>query len=434
MNPRPCLSLLLLLGLGCADPATPDVPQDAAPDLETDGTADLSEDVAPDMASDLEADTSEDLDASKDALFALPPKPWSITEPGPYTVGYRTDTLTYNARPFGKERTLRLAIWYPSRSAPQGRYARYLGVLTRRGADGDAPVYEGIPVAPDGPYPVLIFSHGNAGVAEQNYFMTEFFASHGFVVLSPDHTENTFADNKGAINLASALERPQDMSALLDWAYALPQEDPLHGALNQDVVMSGHSFGGLTTLENSGASIPVEDLYQEACVDTMELDPSLCQLFGDADVQQMVKQGFEDGRIKVALPQTPASGALFRQGTSEITIPTMMFTGALDRSTPNSADGDPLFAAMSPGPHRRVDLERGGHFTFSNMCALIGNLEIASNDGCGPGFIEPELAYLIINHYAMAFVRRHLFGDTAHDALLDGTQMPYDADVNFSRK
>lgn len=423
----PCLLLLSLIA--CTEAPEPALVEDATPDADP-TPVDMTEDVPEeDAALDLHVDLVDD------GLFALPERPWPITETGPYTVGYRTDELTYRAQPFGKQRTLRLAIWYPSRSAPQGRYARYLGLLTRRGNDGTAPVYEGIPVAPDGPYPVLIFSHGNSGVAEQNYFMTEFFTSHGFVVISPDHTENTFRDTQGAINFASALDRPQDMSAVLDWAYALPEGDPLHGALSQDVVMSGHSFGGLTTLANVGATIPVEDLYQEACVDSMGgLDETLCRLFGDDDVQAMVKEGFLDERIKVALPQTPASGALFREGTGEIAIPTLMFTGALDRSTPNVADGDPLFAAMAPGPHRRADFKTGGHFTFSNMCSLIGNLEIAANDGCGAGFIAPERAYLIINHYAMAFVRRHLFGDTSHDALLDGQETPYAADVDYTRK
>ena len=43
----------------------------------------------------------------------------------------------------------------------------------------------------DGPYPLIVFSHGNGGLGVQSFFLTEYLASHGYVVVCPDHTGNS---------------------------------------------------------------------------------------------------------------------------------------------------------------------------------------------------------------------------------------------------
>ena len=39
----------------------------------------------------------------------------------------------------------------------------------------------------DGPYPVVFFSHGSGGIRMQSTYLTVALASHGYVVVSPDH-------------------------------------------------------------------------------------------------------------------------------------------------------------------------------------------------------------------------------------------------------
>ena len=42
-----------------------------------------------------------------------------------------------------------------------------------------------------GPWPIILFSHGNQGIKEQSFFLTEHLASHGYLVVAPDHQYNT---------------------------------------------------------------------------------------------------------------------------------------------------------------------------------------------------------------------------------------------------
>ena len=49
------------------------------------------------------------------------------------------------------------------------------------------------------------------------------------------------------------VQRPQDVSALLDWLYARPADDPLRGRLNDDVALAGHSYGGWNVFATVGA-------------------------------------------------------------------------------------------------------------------------------------------------------------------------------------
>ena len=76
----------------------------------------------------------------------------------------------------------------------------------------------------DGRYPLVIFSHGNGGTRNQNTFWCDYLASHGYIVVSPDHTGNarfTIIDGaivrgSGAERTHSGEDRPKDMSRLLD--------------------------------------------------------------------------------------------------------------------------------------------------------------------------------------------------------------------------
>lgn len=362
-------------------------------------------------------------DGGTDPGDHLPPEPWDVTERGPYNVSYIRDRLTYTPRGEGEEpRTLDLAIWYPT-LAQSGAKARYLGVWNR------APVFANSEPAHDRPMPVLVFSHGNSSIAEQSFFMTEFFASHGWLVIAPSHKNNTVFDNLGAINVASGVHRPQDISATIDFLESLPQGHRVYGLPSEDIVLSGHSFGGYTTLANSGATFDVDTLLAQCA--SGEISSRNCSVFGSAQLD-VFREGFLDSRVKVSIPKTPAGAQLF--SLAPIAIPTLLWTGGLDATLPNEEEGDPIWEGLVGSQHRRIDLTTAGHFTFSNMCELFGAAvpEVA-DDGCDENFIPYEEAFPIINAYSLAFARHHLFGDDTHLDLLDGSRLLTEAMV-ISRK
>lgn len=408
------LILALFLAAGCG----PAEHSDADADTGVDAGVDVSTDAGTDSTADGESDTGPQ----------IPDRPWPVDEPGPYEVGYTEREITYNPRGQDEPRTLRVAIWYPSFVGEQGeyQYAVYFDVFRR------TEVLAEVPVAVDEPMPMLVFSHGNAALAEQSYFMTENYASHGWVVASPDHTGNTVRDTEGSINLESAVFRPQDLSAVMDDMLALPEDHMLSGLVDgEHIAVSGHSFGAVTTLMIAGSGFKVDYLI-EGC-DNGEIDPDYCQMLENPDYIDVFRDGFYDDRIDVAMPQAPGGYVAFQDGLAQIDVPTLLFTGGMDATLPNEEEGDPIWAAMEGSQHMRINLPKAGHFTFSNMCDWFSSVDQIENDGCSEEFIEPSLAYDIINAYTLAWSRYHLFGDESVADLVTGQQMPW-SEVEISRK
>lgn len=379
-----------------------------------------------DAGGDVRADAGDvlDPDATADTSPTLPDRPWPVDEVGPYNVGFLETQVTYEADGTDEPRILRLAVWYPTFDT-EGERGVYYNLFPR------PEVTTGATVALEEPAPLLVFSHGNSSLAEQSFFMTEFFASHGWIVASPDHTGNTLRDTQGAIDLTAAVFRPQDISAVIDFMLDLPQDSPLQGLVSSEhIAMSGHSFGGFTTLASSGGEFAVDELVAEC-----EQEPSdFCEIFdGNPEWQDLFRAGFYDDRIKVAIPQAPGGYAAFKDGLASIQTPTLLFTGGMDRTLPNEEEGDPIWQAMQGSQHIRIDLPRGGHFTFSNMCTMLSGIEQIDNDGCNEEFIAPEEAFDIINAYSLAFARYHLFDDDSVVDLLEGNISPF-SDMEMSHK
>jgi predicted dienelactone hydrolase len=253
------------------------------------------------------------------------PAPWRSTRPAPHRVGYRQTEITY--QPIGSEapRTLRLALWYPTDDT-EGRGTAYLlGRIQRPEVFTDAALAAGEA------FPVLVFSHGSGGLAEQSVFFTEFYASHGFVVASPDHTGNTFQDGG---NLAPEMFylRPQDITAVLDHVYeGLPDGDALKGKLTEQVVIAGHSFGGYTTLAESGTAYDVE--YLDATCAGASPDQFFCGAWqSNQAVRDLFTSGFRDDRLDVAIPMAPLGGPVF--DFAAIDLPTLLVTAGRDETLP----------------------------------------------------------------------------------------------------
>ena len=410
------------------DDVREEVHEDVSDEVDTTPDPDTGEDVDP---SDTDEGDVSDVEEEEVVELELPPRPWSVYASGPFRSGFRIERgHTYIPRGDEEERRIRFSMWYPTH-ARSGEIARYVNSLL---AQRNRPVHANAPLARNAGdrLPVLIFSHGNSSLAEQSFFMTEFFATHGWVVISPDHTGNTFFDNQGAINIEAAYVRPQDLSYIIDYLETLPEDHFLYGRLDLDsIVVSGHSFGGFTTLAIGGGEFAVEELTEDC--GTGAVTGRYCTILGSPQIVEVFREGLGDPRVRVAIPQTPAGAQVFREGLEALQIPTLLMTGALDRSTSNAEEGDPIWNYMRGSQHMRLDLERGGHFTFSNMCDFFGFTEQIADDGCSEGFIPATEAYDIINAYAMAFVRLHLFGDDAYPELLYNDESPFEG-VRISLK
>ncbi len=186
--------------------------------------------------------------------------------------------------------------------------------------DRDVPVKIYAPSSGDGPFPVILFSHG-LGSSRQGYvFLGREWASRGYVSIHAQHvgSDSEVLRTKGfrgiyrsALNAQEYGDRPKDMSFILD-EFERRQAGAAPGSIWSKLDLSrvgaaGHSYGAHTSLTLAGMLINFPD------------DPA---------------HSFRDARVKAALmlsiptmewSPTPKEFA-------PISIPTMFMSGTKDTS------------------------------------------------------------------------------------------------------
>ena len=100
----------------------------------------------------------------------------------------------------------------------------------------------------DGPFPVVLFSHGYAGFPEQSADLVTHLASWGFVVIAPDHVERSLSGLLGTAAKGVAQPRRTPRSSprrsMPPIADAEDGSSPLHDLMDLDqVAVAGHSAG-----------------------------------------------------------------------------------------------------------------------------------------------------------------------------------------------
>lgn len=345
------------------------------------------------------------------------------SELGPYAVGVRTVTLSDLRRTKTSSitgeitpRKLVTEIWYPAdedaRGGP-GRVYRAPDILTPDLIEriGDVSfislpttaVENAEPRREGEKFPLVIFSHGNGGVRMQSTYYTIALASHGYIVVAPDHTDDTLADfiRRGGFMpgelIASYDDRSNDVRFLIDHFTKLGGGDPLAGLVDvEQIGTSGHSFGGVISIRSAGL----------------------------------------DRRVKAVVAQAPAGYTLAWIGVEtplpEIGVPIEIQSGARDETTPQDPHAVSLWENMAP-PRWWLSLETAGHFTFSDLCvfdlraiegATMVGIGDVLDDGCGPNALAPEVAYPLIRHFAIALFNTHLRRSPMSAAFLDRAAAP----------
>ncbi|MBK8985030.1 MAG: dienelactone hydrolase family protein [Chloroflexi bacterium] len=334
-------------------------------------------------------------------VLAVPnlPKPT-----GRYAIGTRTVYLVDRTRPdiFGETgdepRELMVQVWYPAERTAGARRAPFIAdfkiggpAIARR--FGFPPFilrhvdlakthgYLDLPVAAAGtPFPVLTFSHGYLGLHSQNTWQMEELASHGYVVVAPNHTHGAictvFPDGRVVFGMTAP---PDDMPleqagrrGIQQWAEDVAfvldqmvcwQADPAHlfyGRLDFARVGSlGHSMGGGTAVQFAA--------NDRRCRALLLLDPWLRPLD-----DSIIHQGF-------AFP-----------------VLSLMSEGEFGKS--NGLLADRLAAASRP-PGMVATITGSGHYDYSDLPLLSPVTRMFG----AKGPINGRRAARIINEYTLAF-------------------------------
>lgn len=355
--------------------------------------------------------------------------------PGPYAIGNRTMLFEDDSRidpATGRNRQLLTEVWYPAADAEGdhdvvkdffGDYRDFaLNIFTLVYKILDYPAVElenfhketgsvrdAAIDAADGPYPLVVFSHGNIGIRFQSLFLTEHLASHGFIVASTDHTANAFATMlpegivfyNPLLMINSFLDRPQDMAALIDVFEGLNAYDPegfFEGLVATDVVaLAGHSFGGVAALTLIG-------LDERAAVAATYAAPWL----------PIYPAGFD-------------KPILFMIGSEDLTMGIQNLQIKLDYY-------------LTPSTRFLMNILDGGHYTFTDGCQLAPSL-FGNGDGCGEGhrqadgspftFIDSDLGHRMINGNTLALFRYAISGNEEALDYLTTNRFPENMEHEF---
>jgi predicted dienelactone hydrolase len=305
-------------------------------------------------------------------------------QPGPWrALGSGTFSTTWSVDGLIDERTNEVAIWYPSAQA-----------------EGAVQVVDGAPVA-EGTFPVVVFSHGHQAFAAAASTLMIHLASHGHLVIAPEHTGNTLLD--GADRTTEIyFERPLDVSAALD---AL-ERHPLFGrTVNRlpGALLIGHSFGGYTALADAGAAYDLEALLP-AC-DAGTGNASFCSTL-DAAAEAAFAEGFYEPRLKAIVPMAPGDFDLFgASGLAATEVPALVMGGGLD----DGGDKQEFWDALAFGDNRYLRLPRAGHNSFTDFPALLED---------DPDLLPAEEGWEILNIYLVAWADRWI-GQDRFAPLLD---------------
>jgi pimeloyl-ACP methyl ester carboxylesterase len=128
-------------------------------------------------------------------------------------------------------------------------------------------------------FPVVVFSHGAFCYPQQYANVTDFWVSHGYVVIFPDHLDSPNGPKMKFMDSRKMLSsRVRDMSFVLDSLAEIEQAEPrLAGRMDGSrTAVAGHSFGGMIAMIKTGlkmqeqrTAVPVEmadERFQAAVV------------------------------------------------------------------------------------------------------------------------------------------------------------------------
>jgi len=354
---------------------------------------------------------------------------------GPFGVGYKTLTVET-----GTDQPLEIDLWYPALNAMGVTEAIvYEITLKNPGLSIDTPpvIYgRALPGAlfdhSMKPYPLVIFSHGFSLSPEWYSTLLEHYASHGFIVLAPEHVEQDWSEAA-----LESIDRPRDIVQTLDLAEELTAVGGgLDGLIDmENVAVVGHSFGGYTALAMGGAQLDLNALGERIAALPPD-DPSawigmpfvgreadMAARAGLDSVPEGLWPSFGDPRVKAIITMAGDSFMFDQAGLSKVTIPMMAMGGTADTGTPYDWGTRPSYDHASSVRKALVAFVGGEHMFVSTPCEDMPWTSALDPYVYGMICLEPvwdkNRVLDLAHHFSTAFLLDILKGDVdAHEALL----------------
>lgn len=389
VSARRLLAVLLgvsLVALGCSD----------------DGADDNADDGAASDAPATEAPATDEL-TTDEAAFA---------GPGPYEVGLTElslpdrEVVVFYPAAAGATSGVEPATYSQLDALPDDLAAAAPALLPEDVDPGVLTVtIDGVGVdvdaSDDGPFPLVLFSHGFGSFRLDASALLTGIASWGFVVAAPQHIER----DRAALVTNTVVREPEtDVRVLIDTAYLVGDAGGvLEGLADTSRVGAvGHSAGGRAVL-------------------TALSEPEVDVAVGWAAA----------GRGDVEVVEKPSMNIA---AVVDVLVPLEEVEATHDELAP---------------PKRLVVIDGAGHNSFTDICAsvqagtdLIGlaleigfpipeNLAAGATDGCEEGSIDVDLGWRITQHFTVAQLRHALGVDPDPIGLGPAVVDDFDAPIDY---
>ncbi len=358
-----------------------------------------------------------------------------FSTPGDQVVGTRTVSVP-------GDRRIDVRLWYPASVGADQRHGvtdafalravGALGPVTIATSHGDAVRNAPFDLS-EGPYPVVLLSPGFALTSSTYAWLAEHLASHGFVVLSPDHDEVL---DPGAL-WRSTVIRPREISSVLDFAEAQARPSGAWAGLVDTgrAAVIGHSYGGYAAQASAGARLDTTGFTGE-CQALEPADPRtfLCEALlphlaemaraaGLGEVPTGLWPDWSDTRVKASVSLAGDAAPFAQQGLATLDVPVLAIGGTADQDTPYTAGARATFDRAGSMRKVEVGLRGAEHFVFAARCESVRVVaRLIPNSFCSDPGWQRARAHDVVMHYVTAFLNAELRQDTAAAAELRRTQ------------
>ena len=336
---------------------------------------------------------------------------------------------------------LKIKAWYPALNPTGAReeitYPLTLKLAQAMGITVDHPTVNGHAIldAPldgsKGRLPLVVFSHGYLLSPEMYSALLEHYASEGFVVLAPEHSETDWMQA-----WAASIDRLRDLHRTLDFAEAATGSGgQLAGMLDTSkTAVVGHSYGGYAALAMAGAQFDLAT-FNARCAALAPEDPKnfLCAPFLGKEQDMATRAGLNavpaglwpamgDPRV-VAIVDLAGDAFLFNNGLATIQIPMMGIGGTADTQAPWAWGAKLAYEGVTSAHKALVGFQNGEHMLSLDSCEAMPWTDVLRPIGYYGAFCSDPAwhklhALDLINHFSTAFLLDVLTGDAAaHQAL-----------------
>jgi predicted dienelactone hydrolase len=336
-----------------------------------------------------------------------------------------------------------LTVWYPALEPPIRdsalTYAYAINMLGANSAtaiatyQGEAEPGAAYDLA-DGPFPLVVLSHGFAISASSYGWLAEHLASHGMVVVAPHHRESL---DPGVL-WQSTYDRPRDVQTVLSYVEEAVQPDvEFEGLIDSETVaVVGHSYGGYTALAAGGARIDT-GAFNTACDSAYATDDPLvflCDALGPrlSDIADAAGLGsvptglwpaWSASEVEAVVSMAGDAAMFGEPGLAEITVPVLSIGGTADTDSPFQWGTQLTYDHVSSDRKIEVALEDAAHLIFAGDCTSVRRiLSVVSLGFCSDLAWDRTEAHDIVKHYVTAFLLSELTDEDAATAALAPTR------------